>query len=150
MGWYPAVVDRSCVEFTRDGKEYEEVYCVYPWMKQFYFDWEFTWRPAYLYDFLHEQLWFPVACVVVYLAAIYYGQKYFETREAWNCKKWLAAWNLSLSLFSFFGFWRCLPFVIHNIKTYGFEGTLCNDPENSLGQSATGVWVVLFVLSKVP
>jgi len=86
----------------------------------------------------------------VYLFAIYYGQKYFEKREAWNCKQAMAAWNLSLSIFSFFGFWRCLPFVVHNLWTYGFEATLCNDPENSLGQSVTGVWVLLFVLSKIP
>ena len=37
MGWYPAVEDRSCVELTRDGMEYEEVYCIYPWAKPFYF-----------------------------------------------------------------------------------------------------------------
>lgn len=39
MGWYPAVEDRSCVELTRDGMEYEEVYCIYPWAKSFYFKW---------------------------------------------------------------------------------------------------------------
>ena len=150
MGWYPAVADRSCVEFTRDGKEFEEIYCVYPWMKKLYFPIEYTWRPAFLYDFVHEHHWFPFACVAIYLAAIYYGQKYFETRPAWNLKGSMAAWNLLLSVFSFFGFIRCLPFVVHNLKTYGFEQTLCNDPENSLGQSITGVWVLLFVLSKIP
>jgi elongation of very long chain fatty acids protein 6 len=103
-----------------------------------------------LYDFVHEQLWFPFACVALYLAFIYYGPKYFETRPPWNCKTALAAWNFALSIFSFFGFIRCLPFVVHNISTYGFEGTLCNDPENSLGQSITGVWVLLFVVSKIP
>jgi len=88
--------------------------------------------------------------VVVYLAAIYYGQKYFETRPAWKLPKQMAAWNLLLSVFSFMGFIRTLPFALHNLATYGFEGTLCNNPENSLGQSITGVWVCLFVLSKVP
>ena len=112
--------------------------------------WELTWRPQGLYDFVHEQCWVPVACVVVYLLSIYYGQKYFENRPAWNLKGPMALWNLALSIFSTFGFWRCLPFVLHNLSTYGFEATLCNDPENSLGQSATGVWVLLFVFSKIP
>ena len=102
-----------------------------------------------MYDFIFEQLWFPIAATVLYLAAIYLGQKYFETRPAWNFKKSMAAWNLLLSVFSFMGFVRCMPFLLHNISTYGFEATICNNPENSLGQSSTGLWVMFMVYSKV-
>lgn len=112
--------------------------------------WEKTWRPIWMFDFFYDHYWFPVACVALYLAGIYYGQIYFETRPAWNVKGALAAWNLCLALFSALGFTRCFPYVVHNISTYGFEATLCMDPEQSMGQSATVVWVMMFLLAKIP
>lgn len=150
MGWFPAVQDGSCVEYTVHGKEYEEIYCIYPWAKQFYMNWELTFRPPQLYYFLQKHTWIPVVSVLVYLVSIYLGQQYFENRPAWNLKKPMAAWNLALSVFSFFGFIRCAPFVLHNLSTYGFEATLCTDPEQSMGASITCVWVLFFVISKVP
>mgnify|MGYP005855874879 CR=1 FL=1 len=146
--WTPTVEDGSCVEYTRDGIAFEEIYCVYPWLKQFYINWELSWRPMWLYDFILTQHWFPIACVVVYLFSIFYGQKYMENKKPWNWKGPLAAWNLSLAVFSLFGVIRGIPPLIHNFSTYGFEPFLCNDPQNSIGQSATAVWGIFFVLSK--
>jgi len=33
--WYPSVADNACLQSVR-GKDYEEIYCVYPWMKNLY------------------------------------------------------------------------------------------------------------------
>lgn len=112
------------------------------------FSWELTWRPEYLWDWMHRNNWFPVACCVVYMAAIFYGQKYMEKREPYVMKKTLAAWNLLLSVFSWIGLFRLAPSLIHNVSTYGFNNYLCMDPENSIGPSATGMWCLFFTLSK--
>jgi elongation of very long chain fatty acids protein 6 len=97
---------------------------------------------------MHRNNWFPVACCVVYMLAIYYGPKYMENREPYVMKKTMAAWNLLLSIFSWIGVARLLPALIHNVSTYGFNNYLCMDPENSIGASATGMWCLFFVLSK--
>lgn len=34
--WVPTVEDGLCVEYTRDGKPFEEIYCVYPWLQRYY------------------------------------------------------------------------------------------------------------------
>ena len=95
-----------------------------------------------------ENSWFPIACVLIYMVGIVVGPKYMENRKPYVMKKTLAAWNLALAVFSFFGLIRGIPPLIHNFATYGFETFLCNDPQNSIGQSATGVWGIFFVLSK--
>lgn len=150
MEWYPAVADGSCVEYTERGLQYEELYCIYPWAKKFYMNWELTWRPSQLYYVPYDHTWIPVVCVAVYLASIYYGLKYFENRPAWNLRKPMAAWNLLLSVFSFWGFWRCAPLVVHLLATYGVERTLCTNPEHTVGASIVLVWSLFFVLSKIP
>jgi len=110
--------------------------------------WEFTWRPEYLYDWMHENAWFPLVCVCIYLVGIVMGPMYMEHREPYVMRKTLAAWNLALSIFSWIGLARTLPATVHNLYTYGFNNYLCMDPENSIGASAAGMWCLFFVLSK--
>lgn len=147
--WYPAAADGHCtlLEPTR-GKEFEEIYCVYPWLQKFYMSWELNFRPVGLYDWMHENNWFPIAVCIFYMAAIYFGQKFMETREPYVMRKTLAAWNLLLSVFSVLGVARILPSLAHNVYHYGFDNYICMDPENSIGASITGVWLMFFVLSK--
>jgi hypothetical protein len=102
----------------------------------------------WLYDFIMNNAWFPITCVVVYLIAIFWGQKIMTKREPYVMKKALAAWNLGFAIFSFFGLIRGIPSLLHSFSTYGFEEFLCNNPQNSIGQSATAVWGLFFVLSK--
>ncbi len=59
-------------------------------------------------------------------------------------------WNLSLSIFSWFGLIRTLPQLIHNLSTYSIEQVFCKDPESAFGSGSTGLWVQLFILSKFP
>jgi len=102
----------------------------------------------WLYDFLMDEPWFPIVCVGLYLFCIVAGPKYMESRPPYVMKKTLAAWNLGLALFSIAGVIRSVPTLVHSFYTYGFEEFLCNDPQNSLGSSATTVWGMFFVLSK--
>ena len=97
---------------------------------------------------MHANAWFPVACVVLYMIGIVAGPMYMEHRDPYVMRKTLAAWNLALAVFSLFGVTRTFPSMVHLIYTYGFNNFLCMDPENSIGASSTGMWLLFFALSK--
>ena len=61
-----------------------------------------------------------------------------------------ALWNLSLSLFSWCGFFRTLPKLSYNIYMYPTQELFCNDPESAFGSGSSGLWTQLFILSKFP
>ena len=104
-----------------------------------------------LYTWMRDNyVWFPPMMCCIYGASIYTGRKYFENREAWSWRNSLALWNLGLSTFSTIGFCRMLPQLMHNLYHYGLWGQLCLDPESMIGSSTTGLWCMLFVLSKIP
>jgi hypothetical protein len=93
----------------------------------------------------------PIAFVVLYGAAILAGRAHFRRSERWNWQKPLAAWNLGLSLFSLAGFVRVFPVVLHHITHYTWRENFCMDPESHYGSGPpSGLWVQLFILSKIP
>ena len=61
-----------------------------------------------------------------------------------------ALWNLGLSLFSWIGFFRTMPHLLHNLTHFSVRDNICRDPEAMFGSGSTGLWVQLFVLSKFP
>lgn len=94
--------------------------------------------------------WVPVLACVLYGLFILAGQSYFRTRPAWNARPLLALWNLGLSVFSFIGFSRVMPAVVHLYSHYTWQENFCMDPESHYGSGSTGLWVQLFILSKFP
>lgn len=101
-------------------------------------------------DFMRENPWIPITAVTLYAILIIYGKHKMKDAQPWNLRKLMALWNLSLSLFSFIGFFRTLPHVIHNLYSYPISNVICDDPESAYGSGMTGLWVQLFVLSKFP
>jgi hypothetical protein len=101
-------------------------------------------------DSMVRSPWVPILACLLYGLFIVVGQAYFSNRPPWNFRKLLAVWNFSLSLFSFVGFVRVLPAILHLWTHYGWQEIFCTDPESSYGSGTTGVWVQLFILSKVP
>ena len=92
----------------------------------------------------------PIVAVGIYLLAIVLGRKYFESRPAWNWRTALAYWNFSLSAFSFIGLLRMLPPLYHIVTQYTWRENYCIEPESHYGSGASGLWTLLFVLSKFP
>ena len=81
----------------------------------------------------------------------YVGQKHImANRPAFDLKMPLAYWNLFLSTFSFMGMFRTVPHLLHNLHSMSMEENLCARATSSFGDGAVGLWVQLFVLSKVP
>eukprot|EP00440_Ansanella_granifera_P024435 gb/GFBE01026538.1/.p1 GENE.gb/GFBE01026538.1/~~gb/GFBE01026538.1/.p1 ORF type:complete len:354 (+),score=80.05 gb/GFBE01026538.1/:1-1062(+) len=92
----------------------------------------------------------PIALAAFYLAAIFKGQKAMAKRTPWDLQWTLAAWNALLSTFSFIGAFHTIPHLLYNISFQGFTHTICAEPLSDWGSGSTGLWVQLFVLSKIP
>lgn len=93
----------------------------------------------------------PYVAVALYAIFIYFGQNYyFAKNPAWNWRKTLACWNFGLSAFSLMGVIRLLPVLIHNFTHYTWKENYCMEGESHTGSSVSGLWLMLFVLSKFP
>ncbi|GMI53122.1 hypothetical protein ScalyP_jg11617 [Parmales sp. scaly parma] len=97
-----------------------------------------------------ENWWIPLTAVSLYLSYCYFGKKYMATRSAFDLKMPLAYWNLFLSTFSFMGMVRTVPHLLHNLTTMTLEENLCTPAATQFGDGAVGLWIQLFVASKVP
>ena len=99
---------------------------------------------------MREHPMVPVFACVVYGILIVWGQHAMAKREPWNWRRTMAMWNLSLSLFSWFGMFRTAPQLAHNLYHMSVRDNLCLDPRATYGSGSTGLWVQLFILSKFP
>merc|ERR1719253_1290894 len=45
---------------------------------------------------------------------------------------------------------RTVPHLVYNLYAFSFEDTLCKPPTFMYGLGATGMWVQLFIFSKIP
>ena len=112
---------------------------------------ERSYEPCSGQAWMEERPWLPVLAVVLYGSFIVAGRSYFEKRPAWSLRGALAMWNLGLSVFSAWGFFRVAPYLLHNYFTYSWRENFCMDPEQSVGSShAAGLFCMLFALSKFP
>lgn len=147
MKWYP--IYEECVRHNARGGPYEEASCLFPYIPYTHFETKiFSQGPVYFWMEAHPEV--PIFIVLFYLTAIYYGQLYFKNRPAWNCRRALAIWNFSLSLFSIIGFSRTAPLLYHYLTNYSLKENFCFEPEHTCGSGSTGFWVQLFALSKIP
>jgi hypothetical protein len=95
---------------------------------------------------------FPFFCgsVVFYLFMCFLGPMIMKSRNAFDLKYPLAAWNGLLSLFSAMGMIRTAPFLIGRLLSLSYEESICANGTATYGNGAVGLWTMLFILSKVP
>jgi elongation of very long chain fatty acids protein 6 len=152
MGWFPVDETGECLRVgLKFDAEYEELSCLYPTYGKTYFSWEtigMTESQVKTWDFMRANPWLPYAVCSFYGLAIFFGQKYFASRPALDWRRAMATWNLGLAAFSFWGFMRTAPQLVHNLYYYGWESTLQTNPFNILGMGSSTIWVQAFVLSK--
>ena len=133
------------------GQEFTQLHQHYPLANNFYFEFEKNYNSIPGFEFVQAHPELPVIVVTLYLAGCYFGSKYMATREAFDLKWPLAYWNLFLSTFSTIGMIRTVPHLMHNFSLMNMEQTICTDAQQqSNGDGAVGLWVQLFVLSKIP
>jgi elongation of very long chain fatty acids protein 6 len=156
MPWHPVDSTGECLrESTQYGTGgaqkvyYEEISCLYPSLRSTYMDFEYN--TGYIYEVwskMEANPWIPFLACGIYVLAIFAGQAYMKDRPAWNWRKTLAFWNLLLSVFSFVGFMRVTPQVLHNLYHYGVKNNVCESPYTLVGVGPVANWGFLFLLSK--
>jgi len=95
--------------------------------------------------------WIPVCTTAsaLYLVFIFTVQEWMRDRPAYNLRLPLAAWSLSLALFSMAGAARAWPEFLTRITQDGLHHTVCNDSFLT-SDSVSSMWTALFVISKLP
>ncbi|XP_063378954.1 very long chain fatty acid elongase 6 [Cydia fagiglandana] len=87
--------------------------------------------------------------VGVYMAIIFFGHRYMQTRPRFELTRTLIVWNSALAAFSIMGACRTLPEFIHVLRNYGIYHSVCV-PSFIEADKVSGFWTWMFVLSKVP
>ena len=146
-----ALADGIAPSLTSRGEPFVQLYQrLGPLGEYLYFPFEKAYDTAPGTEFTRNNAWLPVALVAFYVAAIVLGKHYMATRERMDLRYKLAAWNGLLCAFSFAGALRTVPDVLWRLGSESLEATLCTDPSASWGVGATGLWVQLFIFSKIP
>lgn len=122
----------------------------FPMLSPFYTNFEKSYEAFHGVDFTAAHWEIPLTCVTVYLLAIFFGRRYMATRERFNLRYQLAGWNLFLSTFSFCGAFRTVPHLLANIGSMSLGETICRPAGADWGEGACGLWVQLFIFSKIP
>lgn len=135
---------------SQRGAEYVQLFQRIPFLEHFYFDFEKNHEALPGVTFASEHWLAPIVITTLYVVLCFGGQRYMKNREAFDLKNALAYWNLFLSVFSWCGAIRTVPHLLHAISTQDFHSTVCTPPEASFGNGAAGLWVQLFIFSKIP
>ena len=116
----------------------------------YYTTWEAQYNvgPALLYSKDHWEV--PLVAVAAYIVLITVGPKVMESRAAFDLSLPLAVWNFALAVFSTCAAIRVVPELLYNVYNESWEATICMEPHHGWGVGATGLWVQLFIFSKLP
>jgi len=143
-------IAEECIGTNGLGTKYVEFTCTHPILGKLYLPFEKFYDPVDMLTWMQGRPLIPICACLLYVASILVGRSYMATRPAGSWRNVLAAWNLSLSLFSWLGALRTAPQLYHNLATYSLRDNMCDDPAATYGSGSTGLWIQLFVLSKFP
>lgn len=101
-------------------------------------------------DFAKEHPYIPIGLSAGYLASCYLGKRYMSSRPAFDLQMPLAYWNLFLSVFSFIGMCNTVPQLLYNLNAMSMRDNLCGEPKTAFANGSCGLWVQLFIYSKIP
>jgi len=96
--------------------------------------------------------WLPIAASVGYIVMVFGGQAIMSGLNKLNTRWAVIFWNLLLAVFSIQGAIVLVPAALQyaNGGSAGSLGNyLCNPPEG-LYDASNGIWILLFILSKIP
>lgn len=146
---YFAHTPAECIGANSVSK-YAELSCIYPTLGKLYLPFEKFYDPADMFAWMQGHPAIPICACILYVVLVFVGRTYMEDKPAKSWRSILAAWNFSLSLFSWIGAFRTAPQLYHNVAHYPLRNVMCDDPAMSFGSGSTGLWVQLFILSKFP
>jgi len=145
-----ALKDGLVPHINARGDQFVQLYQRIPLGKYFYLPFELNYNTHPGTEFARQHWAIPITCVLVYIAAIFFGKMYMASRQRMDLRYKLAYWNAFLSIFSFIGALRTVPDLLYRLGSEDISATICTEPSSSWGAGATGLWVQLFIFSKIP
>ena len=144
----PSTLTHTTRELAGYQYSFVQLWQLFPWMEPFYtqFEKDFDVRPWFMFVF--EYWWIPVVSILAYGAMIVAVPKMTKNNPV-KCDKALAYWNAFLAAFSIMGAVRIVPHLGWFMATHSFKDTVCLPPQGMNGDGASGLWCLLFTLSKV-
>lgn len=122
-----------------------------PYAKYLYFDFELNFDSHPATEFARRNSAIPLVAVVAYVILVFGVAHYKKTRERHDLRMPLVYWNLFLCVFSFLGALRTVPDLMYRLgSSESLSETICTPSSSSWGVGATGLWVMLFIFSKIP
>ncbi|GLE06627.1 hypothetical protein PINS_up016021 [Pythium insidiosum] len=113
-------------------------------------EWERNWEITWEIDFCLRTIPQALALCAAYLVVCFGGRWVMQNRQPFDLRIPLAMWNLGLATFSFMGAVRTVPFLLNTIYRRGIYNSVCASPRPHYGHGPVGLWVTLFIFSKVP
>jgi elongation of very long chain fatty acids protein 6 len=135
------------------GDHYVTIEDVFPSMKSFTTQYERDYNSDLILNWMKNDHYVtPITAVIIYVLFVFWIGPYIMSKyeKGFNLTYSLAAWNLSLSLFSWWGVTRTVPFILYRIFNETFEDTVCKAGVNTYAHGTTGFATVMFILSKIP
>lgn len=102
-------------------------------------------------NFAQDHAEIPVFAVCLYFAVVFWLPNVLETYKIkLELRVVIILWNLALAVFSIMGMTRTVPHLFKHFQQGGFEHTVCTDPKDWYVGGPAGLWVGLFIFSKIP
>lgn len=114
-------------------------------MFYFQFEKEYTHDAAALW--FRENFMIPWVAIVIYVVVVHGGRYLMRSRTELRLKLALTLWNVFLTLLSWCMFARIVPVLVHHLIHHGLHYSVC---DMAFGDGPSGVWVLVFSLSKIP
>jgi len=143
-------IPEKCIGTNGLGNQYVELACIYPKLGKLYLSFELFYDPADALILMQDSPYVPICACLLYAVLIVVGKAYMEKQPPGSWRHILAAWNFSLSLFSWIGAFRTAPQLYYNLARYSLRDNFCDNPAETYGSGSTGLWIQLFILSKFP
>eukprot|EP01059_Diplonema_ambulator_P019941 TRINITY_DN33628_c0_g1_i1.p1 TRINITY_DN33628_c0_g1~~TRINITY_DN33628_c0_g1_i1.p1 ORF type:complete len:322 (+),score=89.14 TRINITY_DN33628_c0_g1_i1:71-967(+) len=109
-----------------------------------------NWDSMPVIEWTREHTEVPIFFVMAYLALIFQGPVVLQNFPPMRSKYIFAFWNFLLSTFSFFGMVNTVPVLLRYLQEKGFKYTVCTDPAEWYLRGPPGLYVFLFIYSKIP
>ena len=100
-------------------------------------------------DMTRDHAEVPIFAVSLYLAVVFRGPGLLNGRK-FEIRPLVACWNLFLALGSMVGTHRTVPHLMEALNSRGLTYTICTNPAEWYLNGPVGLWVGLFIFSKLP
>jgi hypothetical protein len=89
------------------------------------FPFEDTFNPIESTKWMQKNWTYSISFSILYVLAIYAGQKFMESRKPFLLNGALFYWNLFLAVFSFMGLVRMTPELFWSVNSNSFKYSIC-------------------------